>query len=323
MKSTRPSWAAVLGLAAALVLPGAARAQEAFDNVVIVLDASGSMRDKLSGTSMEKLAAAKEALKAVLRTLPESTHVGLLVFSAANVRDEWIYPLGPRRDAELTQAIDLPVAHGGTPLGFYLKKAADRLLEERARQFGYGTYRMLVVTDGEARDQPLVDRYTPEIIARGITLDVIGVNMQQDHTLAKRVHSYRRANDRAALNRALAEVLGEVSARGTDTAQADAFELLAPIPTEVAVSVLRALSSGDNQPIGTTRPAGPAPRVPPPSKPRPSASSPSAPATAPFTPPVSTPTRAHRQGGHSWLVWVIVGVFVVGFLKRAGRGGRP
>jgi hypothetical protein len=135
-------------------------------------------------------------------------------------------------------------------LGAYLKKGADRLLEERARQFGYGTFRLLVVTDGEAGDQKLVERFTPEVIARGITVDVIGVAMDQRHTLATRVHSYRSANDPASLTRAIAEVFGEIGGRGRDVAGAEAFAELQPIPSEVAQAMIQALSASGNQPIG-------------------------------------------------------------------------
>jgi hypothetical protein len=139
---------------------------------------------------------------------------------------------------------------GGTPLGAYLKKGADRLLEERAKQFGYGTFRLLVVTDGEAEDKQAVDRYTPEIIARGVTVDVIGVAMDQRHTLATRVHSYRTANDPASLKRAVAEVFGEIGGSGNDVAGAEAFAELAPIPAPVAAAMIQSLSSSGNQPIG-------------------------------------------------------------------------
>jgi len=228
-----------------------ASAQEAVDNVVIVLDASGSMAGHLPGSSMNKMAAAKAALKQVLKSVPENTHIGLLVFSAKGVETDWLYPLGPRDDAKLTQAIDRPQPGGGTPLGAYLKKGTDRLLQERAKQFGYGTFRLLVVTDGEAGDQDLVERYTPEVIARGIKVDVIGVAMNQRHTLATRVHSYRSANDPASLQRAIAEVFGEIGGSGNDAnTSAEAFAELKPIPAEVAQKMIQALSSSGNQPIG-------------------------------------------------------------------------
>lgn len=237
-------------------------AQEAADNVVVVLDASGSMARPLPGTSVDKMTAAKAALKEVLKSVPQDTRIGLLVFSARGVDTDWLYPLGPRDDAKLMQAIDRPMPGGDTPLGAYIKKGADRLLEERAKQFGYGTFRLLVVTDGEATDQQLVERYTPEVIARGITVDAIGVAMSQRHTLATKVHSYRSANDPASLKRAVAEVFGEIGGRGDDVAGADAFAELKPIPTEIAQAMIQSLSSSGNQPIGE-RPRASQPAVAP------------------------------------------------------------
>ena len=52
-------------------------AQEAADNVVIVLDASGSMSGKLKGTDLSRMEAAKGALKEVLRQITPSTRIGL------------------------------------------------------------------------------------------------------------------------------------------------------------------------------------------------------------------------------------------------------
>jgi hypothetical protein len=143
-------------------------------------------------------------------------------------------------------------------LGAYIKKGADRLLQERARQFGYGTFRLLVVTDGEAQDQALVERFTPEVMARGITVDVIGVAMDQRHTLANRVHSYRAADDPQSLERALTEVLAEVRSTGNDAASAELFADLATIPDALAQAAIQALATSGNHPIGEA-PSQPAP----------------------------------------------------------------
>jgi hypothetical protein len=74
--------------------------------------------------------------------------------------------------------------------------------------------------------------------------------MNQRHTLATRVHSYRSANDPASLQRAVAEVIGEVGGSGNDVAGAEAFAELKPIPAEIAQAMIQALSSSGNQPIG-------------------------------------------------------------------------
>jgi len=298
-----------LVLLALAVTISSARAEEYHDNVVVVLDASGSMKDVLAGTRTRKMDAAKAALKAVLQKVPPSTQIGLLVFSAANLKDDWVYPLGPRNDEALLQAIDRIQASGGTPLGQFIKRGADRLLEERAKQFGYGTYRLLVVTDGEAQDQSLVDRYTPEVMSRGITMDVIGVGMKQDHTLARKAHSYRRANDPASLNRAITEVFAEISGAATDVAQAEAFELIAPIPSDVAAAMIQALSSSANHPIGTKPPSNTAPKpgVPPPTAP-------------PQQPYQSTPSPDRNR----FPVWpIIIGaLLLLSIVKRIRKGAR-
>ncbi|PYI87727.1 MAG: hypothetical protein DME26_05220 [Verrucomicrobia bacterium] len=281
-----------------ILLAPVAFAQDAADNVVIVLGSSGSMARPLPGAGTDKMTAAKAALKQVLSSVPQNTRIGLLVFSAKGVDNDWIYPLGPRDDAKLMQAIDRPMPGFGTPLGAYLKKGADRLLEERAKQFGYGTFRLLTVTDGEAEDQNLVDRYTPEIMARGITVDVIGVAMNQRHTLAMRVHSYRSANDPDSLKRAIAEVFGEIGGTGNDVAGAGAFAELKPIPSEVAQAMIQALSSSGNHPIGERSRASQA-SAPPASKPQ-------------MSPPTHSPVVVHTNVRTFALLPILGGFACVG-----------
>ena len=233
-------------------LTGSVYSQQVYtDNVVIVLDASGSMAGKMRAANVTRMTAAKQALHQVLKQIPETTHVGLLVFSAENVKDHWVYPLGPRDDAVLSRAIDLPRPKGGTPLGRYIKIGADRLLEERKKQFGYGSYRLLVVTDGEAGDSKIMERNTRLVLQRGVlNLDVIGVDMAGRHTLAKMSHSYRQANDPESLTRAIKEVFAEISTSdGTDSG-AEAFEEIASLGAEFAGGVLAGLAVTGNQPIG-------------------------------------------------------------------------
>lgn len=279
-----------------------APAQDVYhDNVVIVLDASGSMSRVMRSVGTGKMAAAKAALKEVLARVPETTRIGLLVFSSRNLRNDWVYPLGPRDDAKLTRAIDLPLPGGRTPLGEYIKKGADRLLKERAEQLGYGSYRLLIVTDGQANDQQLVDRYTPEVIARGITVDVIGVDMQSAHTLARKVHSYRSADDPASLRKAVAEVFAEVGGAASDAAGVgapdEAFEELAGIPDEMAAAALKALATSGNHPIGTR------PRVRPPA------------ARAPVAATPPRPRRAQPAGDPGLSAMKVL--FCVGFVVAA------
>ena len=218
------------------------------DNVVIVLDGSRSMEGRMDSMAVSKIQAAKTSIFKVMKTLPQSTHVGLIAFGD-NVT-QWIYPLGPRDDAALFNALKNINPGGGTPLGEYMKYGADALLKAREKQYGYGSYRLLIVTDGEANDDNLVNRFARDIISRGITVDVIGVNMQNDHTLAALANSYRRANDPASLQTAIQQVFAEVENKADTGADKSDFSELANIPDEIILCIIDALNDSDNQPIG-------------------------------------------------------------------------
>jgi hypothetical protein len=251
---TRSLRSAAVLVVALVPLLGSAVSGEGSDNVVVVLDASGSMAEPLRGTGRSKMEVAKEAVIKVLSSVQEGTNVGVLVFSARNVETDLLYPLGPVERSRLEAAVRRVETGSRTPLGAYLKKGTDILLERRETQRGYGTFRLLVVTDGEASDPQLVARHLPDILSRGVTVDVIGVDMRADHSLATRVHSYRRANDPEALDRALAEVFAEVGASPDDPQDAEAFEVLAALPDEVAKAALAALvaRAEADLPIGTS-----------------------------------------------------------------------
>ena len=218
------------------------------DSVVVVVDASGSMGSVMAGTGRDRMSVAKDALKQVLGQIPDTTDIGILVFP----KGDWVYPLGPRKESMLVGAIDSIQSGGGTPLGAYMKQGADALLKARKEQFGYGTCRLLVVTDGEAGDQQKVESFTPDIISRGITIDVIGVEMASRHTLATKVHSYRNADNPESLRQAITEVFAEVAAGDASKGGENAFELIADLPEATASAMLKSLSTSGNQPIGET-----------------------------------------------------------------------
>ena len=183
----------------------------------------------------------------MLEQLPADANVGVALLNGTVNKSPWVIPLGPV-DIEATRNMMQAVrAKGSTPLGRFMKVGTDALLAARDKE-SYGSYRLLIVTDGEAGDPRLIERFLPEIKARGITVDVIGVNMQSDHSLATRVHSYRRADNPESLTAAIREVFAETSS-ATDADESD-FELLEGLPPECASAALTALSTIENAPIG-------------------------------------------------------------------------
>lgn len=229
-----------------ILMPEMVRAN---DNIVVVLDDSGSMHNTLrSNTRIRKIDAAKDALRAVLENVGDDSKVGVLALNSRAADGSWIIPFGKINRQKIEARIQNIKAQRGTPLGEYLKKGADALLEARAKQL-YGTYRLLVVTDGEASDKDLLERYLPDVLSRGITIDVIGVDMQARHGLATKVHSYRRADDEQSLKKALAEVMAESSDEQIAAGEVD-YEVLEGFPSDVASVVLKTLAEVDNDPIG-------------------------------------------------------------------------
>lgn len=241
----------ILALLSVLLLVTTGFAQERTNvyshNIVIVFDASGSMEENISTGNgrIQKIAAAKNAVRKVVAALPPDTNIGLFVFG--RVRDSNPVPIGPKNDALISDAIAGIEASGGTPLGEYIQKAADQLLAQRQKNLGYGWYQLIVVTDGEANDKSLMDKVATEVLRRGLAMDVIGVGMTNTHSLAKRSTSYRAANDTAALDKALQEVTAETGSN-LSTSNED-FELISWLSEDQARGIISTLGNNENQPL--------------------------------------------------------------------------
>ncbi|MFK7734528.1 MAG: VWA domain-containing protein [Pirellulaceae bacterium] len=247
-------WAFMFPFAAAM-WAGTMSTSIAEQNVVVVLDDSGSMDDGMRTDQgrVRKIDAAKQALSSVLSQLPEGTRVGVLALNTRQNGSNWIVPFGTGTPSEWNANIQRLRARGGTPLGHSLKDAADELLRLREKEI-YGTYRLLIVTDGEASDRNILNRYLPDVLTRGFIVDVIGVDMDSEHSLATKVNSYRRADDDRSLTEAISNVFAETSA-DNQNAQED-FELLAALPDGFAEAAFESLATRGNRPIGEDAASG-------------------------------------------------------------------
>ncbi len=218
------------------------------ENVLIVLDDSGSMNEKMAG-GVRRIDAAKSAIAKVLQQFPDDTKLGLMLLNGDKSKQHWAIPLEPLSVVQAIKRVNAVKADGGTPLGERMREGADALLQLREKQL-YGNYRLLIVTDGEASDKKQLESYLPDVLSRGLVVDAIGVDMRQDHSLATRVHSYRRADDADALSKAVQEVFAEKVDSGATNSDAD-FALLQALDDLTAQEALSALSKPNNAAIAS------------------------------------------------------------------------
>lgn len=234
------------------LLTGTMRAD---DSIIIVLDTSGSMGDYMREAQASRMEVAQKALIEVLSKVPDTTKVGLLTF------DGWVYDLQPVDRTKLTAAIQGTRPGGGTPLYEYIRAAGTRLLEERQGRLNVGSYKLLVITDGEAGDDRLNEDHggipgvLKDIIGRNITVDAIGLDMSGDHSLKTKINgTYMRGDDADSLMQAVEKAVAEVGFEGDQDAGADAFAEIAELPDTFVVAALQGLTTFSNHPIGEKAP---------------------------------------------------------------------
>lgn len=212
---------AAAGLLAAATLGAAAAPSAAEDEIdteygrmILVLDSSGSMAEKVGGT--RKIDAAKDALDRVIDDLPDGAHVGLRVFGAtvfsrhdAGACDDTQLVVEPgtgNRD-ELRRAVSGYEPYGETPIPAALRRAAEDLGSEGKRS-------IVLVSDGESTCTPDPCEVAAELTGQGIDLqvDVVGLSVRgaarnQLRCIAKWGQgTYYDAEDAAELTRVLTRV---------------------------------------------------------------------------------------------------------------------
>ena len=229
------------------------------DNIVIVFDTSGSMNTSMKG-GKTRLQTAQEALINVLSKVPESTNVGVLSFNG------WIYDLSPVDLPKLKNAIQHTGAAGGTPLYQYIAVGTTRLLQKRNDNGNAGSYKLLVVSDGEAgdaslnrdgrfRDGSVKLGVLKDVLSRGIIVDAIGLDMEANHPLSLEINgSYMRGNDSNSLTKAIAKSVAEVGFGATKDASDESFREISELPENFVQSSLKGLTTFQNQPIGEQPP---------------------------------------------------------------------
>jgi hypothetical protein len=183
-------------------------------NFYFIFDGSGSMSDRLNKQCRgdkrfgSRLEGAKWAVEQFLPLVPPDVNLGLWIFDTNGNRERTT--LGPDNRAHFLKELQNTRAGGRTPLTESIQQGVDRLVQQRDTQLGYGEFRLIVVTDGEATGRPLAQAvaYARE---RRIPIYTIGLCIGADHELRKYSVSYRAADSIDALKRGLEETLAETS----------------------------------------------------------------------------------------------------------------
>ncbi len=183
-------------------------------NFYFIFDGSGSMSEALNKQCKgdrrfgSRLEGAKWAVEQFLPLMPPDVNLGLWVFDSYG-NSERVLLGSDNRDKFLAE-VQKTKAGGNTPLTESIEQGVNRLVEQRDKQLGYGEFRLIVVTDGEATGRPLpqaVD-YARE---RHIPIYTIGLCIGEKHELRKYSVSYRAADSIEALKHGLEETLAETN----------------------------------------------------------------------------------------------------------------
>ena len=181
------------------------------DNIMVVYDGSGSMGNRACGSSDKKHAEGVKALKLFVDSVPSEANLGLYVFDqiawATRVK------LGTGNRGNLHDAIKAIDIGSGTPLSKALKQGYDELTIQAQRQFGYGRYMLVVLTDGEANSESATTEMVNAIVdSTPIEVHTVGFCLGKGHSLNQPGRTfYSAANTPEELINGLQSVLAEAS----------------------------------------------------------------------------------------------------------------
>ncbi len=180
-------------------------------NFYFVFDGSGSMNDPPRNGDGDKrftskIEGAKWAVREFMNKVPKDVNLGLYVFDQAGRRE--VLPLGANNRSQFLDDIANIQAGGATPLGAAIGQGSIALEKQYQKQLGYGDFRLIVITDGDATDN--LDSGVREAARFRIPIYTIGFDMDSTHALRKHSISYRAATSAQEVEQALESAAGEL-----------------------------------------------------------------------------------------------------------------
>jgi len=230
---------AIIALGGSIHAPGA-RAEA--ENVMLVLDASGSMWGQVDGKA--KIVIARDVVGNVLDTLGDRVNMGVIAYghrSKGDCKDiETVIPVGPVNAAAYKKAIDKIQPKGKTPITDAIRTAAKELRyrEEKAT--------VILVSDGLETCDADPCALAKELEAQGIdfTVHVVGFDLKKEDTASLQCLAestggrYLAADNADQLSEAVGQVVAEVKEpEPAPTPQAEPKPEPAVAPTLLKVTV--------------------------------------------------------------------------------------
>lgn len=196
------------------------------DNLMLAVDMSGSMDGgDCAGDYYSKADAAKDAIGTWLKSVPEQANVGVAAF--VDGKSELFVPLGTNNRRTIIETVKGFRPNGGTPLSEVIDLAEQELENQARYQQGYGSYRVVVITDGAHSGgydpRPVVERILGNP-ANPVEIHTIGFCVDENHALNQPgLTHYRSATNPTELKAGLESVLAE-----SESFDAADFEALSP-----------------------------------------------------------------------------------------------
>lgn len=182
------------------------------DNYLVLLDTSGSMGEKSCAKGREirqtKMQVAVDALIDFAAALPSDANLGVTIFSGTV---STLLPLAPKDVDKLRERLNGISPRAKTPLVGALRAGRHALEWQGRAQGGYGTYRLVVLTDGVSTDGDPGPEAIDIVRQTPIVINAIGFCLGGEHSLNKPgITAYSFASDPRELAASLEKVRAEV-----------------------------------------------------------------------------------------------------------------
>ena len=200
------------------ILPAQAEDEGAARNVMLIVDASGSMKKAVDGES--RMAAAKRVLAETLATMPPDVRLGLLAYGHRKAKDckdiELVSPIGAEDAGTIAGRIQDLNPKGETPIAASLEMAAKSFLAFKGQANA-----IVLVTDGieECKGDPCAAAAAIKAAGLDLKVNVVGFTLKPEQrkliecVATETGGTYYDAKNGAALSTALATVAKAATAK--------------------------------------------------------------------------------------------------------------